>query len=446
MPEEKMYSVHDLSGILDVGKATINVWRIWFNQWLNSSGSGIYTVYPEKDLETFMFISQCNSQEYDVEEIKESLTERSEQLRKTKNSTISEQSVDFSPLQQMFEPLLKDLIHKQEKLVQVEEKKVSALEKRADAEILKAEALNKIAGAIMNTGFNETTLSGIQENLKLEHTQKPGNSEMEDTPFPEQPHHTYEKNHEEKAGIDDSIIITDTDDLSHLIDSIQNDPDEPIDDLSTLLDHSSQDLSVENVKPEKTDNYQDIEDLSVLLEPSDELDNSQTETLDKDDLSGSDADGTKVDDLSSLLEPEPETTESIDNLSLLIDSETGTSEKVDNLSLLLDDDKIDTDDLSLLLDDATSSSTDQQEQELSKPSNTVDPLKNEEDKPFEEYKAAVLSRIIILKEKEGYTAEETCRYFNDQKIKTLTKKESWDLKTMTDVYSYVDSIRKSRKS
>lgn len=223
-----------------------------------------------------------------------------------------------------------------EKRAAAEERKAVAIEKRADAEEKKAQAMNNIASA-------------LQEMNQLRGGIDPA---------------THQIAHQAAAAIvDDENLSLDMPDEQFDIDheDYKNTslPDDPLDDLSTLIDQ---------------------EDILADIELDEPLPEIESEDLEEDLLSSDlpEEQTLELDDLSALVseefdpesdEPATDDPDNLDDLSLLIDDDTHPDSELDDLSKLIDDDTAEDvtpeedsadslseplDDLSLLIDKVSS--------------------------------------------------------------------------------------------
>ncbi len=308
---------------------------------------------------------------------------------------------------------------------------------------------------------------------------------------------------EENIATDTEDTSQKIDDLSLLLDDQVETPDKNTPNENTIDDTQPDDTQPDNTPEEETPAAEDtsIDDLSKLI---DEPDISEPETSQTDDLSllidaetneeqKNDADTNKedtsesqLDDLSALLDQESEQPETkqdinpdIDDLSKLIettektDSSESTSD-LDDLSLLIEPDSKETDnketdnkesaernstpmdDLSKLIDSPTDSKESSPPQNKDKAEPQKAPLEKDE-KPSEEttpeikidispeddlgkYKAAITKVIIELKA-SGLTVEEATDRLNKNKVKTLSGKEQWGQKAISQIYKFIDSAK-----
>ena len=330
-----------------------------------------------------------------------------------------------------------------EKRAEVEERKADAIEKRAEAEEKKADAMNNIANALQEMNrlrADDPAARQIAHQavsiIAADETDKENFSfELDDlSTLIQEPNDFDEIDPDLSSLLEEDNIPDEFDNLSLLLNEIEE-SDNKIDDLSKLIDEAPL-ASAESVQ---------LDDLSLLLDTSspvaDDIPKDQEQTDQP----------LALDDLSALIEQTDEVSKTepsieIDDLSKLIDDSSDSGQKaqdLDDLSLLITDDSLQMDDLSKLIDDPetieeSSLGKDEPENEpKDTPAIKID-ISPEED--LEKYKAAVMKIIIELKN-DGLDVEETTNRLNKNKIKTLSGKPEWGQKAISQIYKFIESAK-----
>lgn len=386
-----------------------------------------------------------------------------------------------------------------EKRAAAEERKAVAIEKRAAAEEKKAEAMNNIAAALqdMNHSRNDYNTRQIAREAVLAIASDDISDDSIEEAFQES---RILEHPPDDSDPDDPGALDDLNGLADLISAHSDDSDSP-DTLSDRMDDGSFDDESFDIdltdRMDRSASDEDIQDLSELISDIRPADHDLIPDHDLSDDLSAPPEPVKMDDLSMLIDdlsvnsdpvqPAPAPAD-MDDLSLLVDMENAgrspshepaPADTMDDLSLLIDDRQdtpagrsrpplpADMDDLSRLIDppdkdaprdkDAGPADTGMDDlsllidQDRSGDQPEKSPEEEKIDRPslkpditpqdnLQEYKKVVMNIIIQLKN-DGYSVEETTRRFNEDGIITLSGKDRWTEKAISQIYTFIDAAR-----
>jgi len=64
----------------------------------------------------------------------------------------------------------------------------------------------------------------------------------------------------------------------------------------------------------------------------------------------------------------------------------------------------------------------------------------------DDYKSKIISRIITLKEKKGFSIDATVSYLNEKGFKPISSEGLWDRDMVSKIFSHINTVRKNRDS
>ncbi|MCP4670667.1 MAG: hypothetical protein GY857_05120, partial [Desulfobacula sp.] len=313
MSQETTLSVSDIAKELNAGKATLKFLLKRFQHWLPFELIEGQPLYSHTTLKKIILIQENLEAGFLLSDIEKKLDSLSSPDTADLNSSdlfdsfvSSSQNGDIR-LSNDGLILLKSLfndIGKQQKRVAIahekradaEERKAVAIEKRAGAEEQKAQAMNNIANALQEMN----KLRGNDpETIQVAHEAATVIAIDEDTNFQENKKNLQDEN----ALVDDLPLPIEEEQKSE---PINNDLPE-LDDLSLLLDEKRESKDIE------------LDDLSALIDTSSDVGESEPDQPEQD-----------MDDLSALIDDtfsKSTEFEQLDDLSLLIDSQPGKTDK-----------------------------------------------------------------------------------------------------------------------
>jgi hypothetical protein len=455
MIQEKPLSIADITHELNSGTATIKFILNRFSPWLPFDRIDGQQCYSRNTIPLLIKIKESLESGLLPSEIDQELKTTAQKIDETEgdatlnNHFLKQPNEDIRVSKDglsLIKSLFDDIAIQQsrvatahEKRAVAEERKAVAIEKRAEAEEKKAMAMNNIAMALQemnrhrlpDSQTKEMALQAVQILAEDETKQDTDLAELNDTA---------QQDYSEIFGSQDPSLdlleATDigTDDLYDLIEK-NTLLDDPLVDVKNI----SQDLPFETTEsPLKTELK--LDDLSALIESPPPQPNSQKnkeEMLELDDLSMLLEDSDELDDLSALIEasvqaPPPMI---LDDLSLLIDERASLApQELDNLSLLITPDsqtsiaqasisEVPMDDLGALLDKTPSLKPD------------ITPEEN-----IKEYKAAVMKTILQLKT-DGASPKEATSRLNGDGVQTISGKSQWSEMAISQIYKFIDSAK-----
>lgn len=413
MSDSNVLTLKDIAHRLHVGESTLNVWRNRYREWMPKPQDGATGLYPANVLDMFRLIAKCTHAGFDNQEIErilqsmfrdETETEYREsqesqgnvntQEKKTKTNDEGLKDVLFS-LKEMMSGMMNQqarIAEAQERRAAAQERMAFAMESQAENELVKTGVMRELVTVIQDMSV-KNSVNSLMEHVK--NMPCPSPIELEDfshdMAFDMDNLEELSESGEEKR---EPISIPDFDETAGAF-------HKEIDDIPDFEEPEDYpDLPVMDDIPD------DMDDLTLLLEPGD--------TVSVEDM----------DDLSALLEPE----------------DVHTALDMDDLSLLLEEsDKVpqDMDDLSQLIDDEPEPA---QMEAPRAPEPQQKPAKAAASPGDENYKSMILKRIIQMKQKEKLSVEDVTRRFNEEGVKTLSGKDRWDVKTIQGIYKYIDSF------
>lgn len=389
MPEQRSLSLDEVAATLKTGVTTLNVWRKRYGRWMPDPVDREGRLFPDKILDLFRLISRCTQVGMDPQDIERVLGAPGASQHHGPETHSEPTHAMIDALKETVAGLTvqqQRIAEAQERRALAEERKAFAMESQAEAELIKAHALKDITRILQDMSVKDP-VSALMDRVRS----MPGPAPTELDDFTSD--HGYAP--EQLENLSDISDLSDYVDQpgealppdSLPVDSVdlpRIEPDEPllsdvnVDDLSLLIEDEEQ----------RSETTEPVDDLSLLLEADDAVDRSD------------------IDDLSQLIDEEPRTVAS--------EEKPEPDRSVDNLSLLLDEDE-------------PSKATPQPV----RPSAPVD----------EQYKSTILKRIIQMKQKDHLSVEDVTRRFNEEGVKTLSGKGSWDSKTIQGIYRYIDSVQ-----
>lgn len=441
MTREKLLSVLEIAKELNTGKVTIKFSLKRFKRWLPYDLIEGQPLYPRETIKKLFMIQEKLEMGILPSDIEKELdvldNSNSDDILNHFEDTFQNGDLLSHDGLNLLKSVFHDIGTQQariavahEKRAAAEERKVDALEKRAAAEEKKADAMNNIANALQE--MNKIRASDPAGQVAHKVVQQAASvialDQTIDETFVETINGTIDESNKEETQIE-------LDDLSYLIQG-SNASDEPIDDLSSLLEEN--DVPEEENTPKEEhlnedNSMEELDDLSLLLDEPKEP-NVQIDDLYKliDDEVENHAE-LPLDDLSALIDQNEAIAAEpmeLDDLSKLIDSEQNLP--LDDLSLLIDDNNsIPMDDLSLLIDDFNQAET----ENIPEIKVDISPEEN-----IKGYKAAILKIIIGLKT-EGLGVKEVTNRLNKNQIKTLSGKSEWSQKAISQIYKFIESAK-----
>jgi len=427
MSDSNSLTLKDIAHRLHIGESTLNVWRNRYREWMPEALEHAPGMYPASVLDVFRLISKCTQAGFENQEIERILQSMQGNPSETAHEKIKTQSNNATSVEKTeniddglkdvlvsLKDLMSGMVSQQARIAEAQERRAAAQERMAFA--MESQAENEL----VKTGVMRELVTVIQDmsvkgsvNSLMEHVKNmpcPSPAELEDF------------SHD---------LGFDMDNLEELSEFGEDKPSDVIipdfDETSgAFLDENDDipELQLEETYPDQVEMDTipgDLDDLSLLLEPSDAV---ATE---------------EMDDLSALLEPEDtQITLEMDDLSALLEpGDTQVVQEMDDLSLLLEESDStpqDMDDLSQLIDDEPEpvQATKPPEQEK-QPAPAAPP-------GDENYKSMILKRIIQMKKKDKLSVEEVVQRFNAEGVKTLSGKDLWDIRTIQGIYKYIDSF------
>lgn len=414
MSDSNVLTLKDIAHRLHIGESTLNVWRNRYREWMPKPQDGAAGLYPASVLEVFRLIAKCTQAGFENQEIERILqsmyghkseTEYKESQEsqgnvntheeKTKTNDEGLKDVLFS-LKEMMSGMMSQqarIAEAQERRAAAQERMAFAMESQAENELVKTGVMRELVTVIQDMSV-KNSVNSLMEHVK--NMPCPSPAELEDFSsnmgFDMDNLEELSEFGEEKS---EPISIPDFDETAGAF-------HEEIDDIPDLEEPEDYpDLPVIDDIPD------DMDDLTLLLEPGD--------TMSVEDM----------DDLSALLEPEDtHIAQDMDDLSLLLEESDNVPQDMDDLSQLIDD-----------------------EPEPAKMEAPSPRVPEPEQKPVkaaapgdENYKSMILKRIIQMKQKEKLSVEDVTRRFNEEGVKTLSGKDMWDVKTIQGIYKYIDSF------
>ncbi|GAB6096655.1 hypothetical protein JCM14469_29080 [Desulfatiferula olefinivorans] len=393
MPEERSLSLDELAATLKTGVTTLNVWRKRYGAWLPDPVDREGRRFPERILDLFRMILRCTQVGMDSREIERVLDAREGSPRPVSDhGTASSQAIidAFKETVAGLTVQQQRIADAQERRASAEERKAFAMESQAEAELIKANALKDMVRLLQDMPERDPVAALMD---KVRSMPAPAPMELEDFTAD----HGYAPEQ-----------LEDLPEISELSDFDALPAEEP---LSDALAGAFEPASAAAVLEPEAPPPMDVDDLSVLID--DDLEQPTGSAADVDDLAqllepGDVPDRSDIDDLSRLLDDEQPVE------SLRAAGETAPEGTVDDLSLLLE--------------------ADDQPRTEEPPARRSSPVD-------ENYKSAILKRIIRMKQTEHLTVEDVTRRFNDEGVKTLSGKGVWDTKTIQGIYRYIDSVQ-----
>lgn len=428
MSDSYSLTLKDIAHRLHIGESTLNVWRNRYREWMPEVLEHAPGMYPASVLDVFRLISKCTQAGFENQEIERILQSMQGNPSDTTQEKIKNQSKNTTPVEKTennddglkdvlvsLKDLMSGMVSQQARIAEAQERRAAAQERMAFA--MESQAENEL----VKTGVMRELVTVIQDmsvkgsvNSLMEHVKNmpcPSPAELEDF------------SHD---------MGFDMDNLEELSEFGEDKPSDVIipefDETSGAFHDENDDipeLQQEEIFPDLAERDaipEDLDDLSLLLEPSDALAAEE------------------MDDLSALLEPEDtQIVQDMDDLSALLEpGDAQVVQGMDDLSLLLEEGDSapqDMDDLSQLIDDEPEpvQATKPPEPEKQPPPTAASP-------GDENYKSMILKRIIQMKKKDKLSVEEVAQRFNEEGVKTLSGKDLWDIRTIQGIYKYIDSF------
>ncbi len=441
MTTENALSIADIQRETNAGRATVKFILKRFDKWLPHTIQNGLAYYDPSVVTTLLSIQEQLADGMLPTQIASALEAGDAPVAPPASTKAHEPrtGVHFSPDSlELITSLISQINTQQERIASAhekraaaEERKAVAIEKRALAEENKAVAMNNIAAALQEMTHSRNDATTRQ--LAGEAAAAIASDEISDDGLEDAFFESRVLSHNGDPGMDDDNALDDLDGLADLIDEPKNE-------------------------------RQDSDVLSDLIKP----DVFDPDSSDTDDLSDQFFNHDDIDDLSLLVDDtENQKPGPLDDLSLLIDADDGNEDmplqdndsagpvEMDDLSMLIDDHGDDApteskppmDDLSLLLgsdiepvdlepDDLEPESEDQKDEDREYIPITRPDISPQED--LAAYKKAVINIIVTLKQ-NGYSVEKTTRQFNDQGIQTLSGKDKWSEKAISQIYQFIEA-------
>jgi len=482
MTREKPLSIADITQELNSGTATIKFILNRFNTWLPFDRIDGHHHYSRNTIPVLIKIKEYLESGMLPSEIDQTLKTDEQAISDISISTAIGKALDtgtddnFKELPNedirvskdglnLIKSLFDDIAIQQnrvaaahEKRAEAEERKAKAIEKRAEAEEKKAMAMNNIAMALQEMSQQRIHDSHSREmavqaaqGLAMDETNPDialpeFNTEQQDLPAifdsPDPPFDLLETS---EIGMDDlsELIgeemlhddpLVDVQNIPNTTTRMSPENETELDDLYALIDQNQANPDDSNpIGSKKVEKMHGMDDLSQLLDdpspsPS-EMSNSDM----------SDYDMSDIDDLSSLIDTvsTPTILEAtpVDDLSLLIeDVSSQDAPELDDLSLLIESDSMTSDplpsDALAPMDDLSAL--------ISTPPSLKPDITPQED--LKAYKAAVMKTILQLKT-EGVSAKESTKRLNQDGVPTISGKDEWSEKAISQIYNFIDSAR-----
>ncbi|SDT96326.1 hypothetical protein [Desulfobacula phenolica] len=445
MTKKKLLSVIDIIKELNIGKVTTKFLLKRFGKWMPYDlidGQPFYPIETIKKLFMIQESLEMGMLPSDIEKKLDASCSSDEPYPLFENQPMQEDvrlSMDgLNLLKSVFRDIgeqQKRIAIAHEKRAAAEERKAAAIEKRAEAEEKKADAMNNIADALqeMNTlrGGDPAVQQIVHQASAVITNYDPDNTDKKAPPIK----------------MDNLSLLLDeaenNDDLSLLLDDTKE-QNELMDDLSILIDEVScpetesdqlddLSLSLDNVSSEEdiqTDQTLMLDDLSALIDQNGSSIKTEPPVEPSDEL----------DDLLKLIDdPLYESVlpyQNLDDLSLLIEQDPVLKEETNNT---VQDEDLKMDDLSKLIDDQTNNGANSFDNEESKNTPVIKIDVAPEDN-LEKYKAAVM-KIIIGLEADGLDVEAATNRLNQNKVKTLSGNPKWNQKAILQIYKFIRSAK-----